>query len=66
MFLGTAFEVEEPLPKVEPLHKCTGKKRRCEIHMMKDMVPKSTEQCQSCGKSICHTHPMGICNICLK
>ena len=25
MFLGTAFEVEQPLSKVEQRHKCTGK-----------------------------------------
>ena len=26
MFLGTAFEVEEPLPNVEQRYKCTEKK----------------------------------------
>ena len=73
MFLGTAFEVKEPLPKVEKRHKCTGKRRRCEIHMMncqskkeKDIVPKPTEPCQSCGKSICRTHSMRICYACLQ
>ena len=29
LFFGTAFEVEEPLPKVEQRRKCTGKRRRC-------------------------------------
>ena len=29
LFFGTAFEVEEPLPKVEQQRKCTGKRRRC-------------------------------------
>ena len=73
IFLGTAFKTEESLPKVEQRHKCTGKRRRCEIHMMncqskkeKDMVLQSTELCQSCGKSICRTQSMRICNICLQ
>ena len=34
MFLGTALDAEERLPKVEQRHKSTGKRRRCDIHMM--------------------------------
>ena len=37
----------------------------CQSKKEKDMVPKSTE-CQLCGKSICRTHSMRICNICLQ
>ena len=34
MFLCSAFEVEEILPKVEQQHKCTGKRRSSEIDMI--------------------------------
>ena len=40
MFLGTAFEVEEPLLKVEQQHKCPRKRRRCKIHMMNCKIRK--------------------------
>ena len=62
MFLGTAFEVEEPLPNVEQRYKCTEKKGDARFIWWivkvrkKSYGPKSTEQFQSCGKSICCTH----------
>ena len=59
MFLGTALLVDEPVPKVERRFTGTGQRTRCQLHMAnchtkkeKDNVPKSTEQCQSCGTLI--------------
>ena len=63
MFLGTALLVDEPVPKVERRFTGTGQRRRCQLHMAnchtkkeKDNAPKSNEQCQSCGISICREH----------
>ena len=58
-----ALLVEEPVPKVETRLIGTGQRRRCQLHMAKchtkkekDNAPKSNEQCQSCGISICREH----------
>ena len=60
LFLGTVFIVPEPKPKIEKKIKYTGKRKKCVIHSAncrikqeKDNCPRSTEQCQSCGDSIC-------------
>ena len=69
MFLGTALLVDEPVPKVERRFPGTGQKRRFQLHMAncqtkteKDNAPKSTEQCQLCGISICWEHSMRVCH----
>ena len=69
MFLGTALLVDEPVPKLERRFTGTGQRRRWQLHMAnchtkteKDHAPKSTEQCQSCGISICWKHLMRVCH----
>ena len=73
MFLGTVLLVDEPVPKVERRFVGTGQRRRCRLHMAnchkkteKDYNPKSTEQCQTCGVSICREHSMRVCRGCLR
>ena len=73
LFLGNALVVPVPLPKIERRFESTGARKRCSIHMAncntkqeKDNIPKSTEQCQSCERSICRAHSMSSCNECLK
>ena len=73
MFLGTALLVDESVPKGERRFTGTGQKRRCQLHMAnchtkkeKENAPKSTEQCQSCGISICWEHSMLVCHGCLQ
>ena len=48
-------------------------RRRCQLHIAnchtkteKNNAPKSTEQCQSCGTSICREHSMRVCHVCLQ
>ena len=69
IFLGTALLVDEPVPKVERRFTGTGQNRRFQLHMAncqtkteKDNAPKSTEQCQLCGISICWEHSMRVCH----
>ena len=71
MFLGTALLADEPVPKVERRFAGTGQRRKLQLHMAnchtkteKDNVPKSTEQFQSCGISICWEHAMRVCRGC--
>ena len=73
MFLGTGLLVDEPVPKVERRFVGTGQRRRCQLQMAnchkmteKDYTPKSTEQCQICGISICRKHSMWVCHGCLQ
>ena len=73
IFLGTALFVDGPVPKVEIRFKGTGQRRRCQLHMInchtkteKDNAPKSIEQCQSCGISICRERSMRVCHGCLQ
>ena len=73
MFLETALLVDVPVPKVERRFTGTGKSRRCQLHMAnchtkteKDSATISTEQCQSCGISICREHSMRVCYGCLQ
>ena len=67
LFLGTALLVDEPVPKVERRFRGTGQRRRCQLHMANcytktenDDAPKSTEQGQSYGISICREHLMRV------
>ena len=61
VFLGTAFVVPEPKPKIEKRFECTARwKKKCVIHQAnwitkqgKGNCPRSTEQCQSYADSIC-------------
>ena len=73
LFLGTAFVVPEPKPKIEKRFECTAKRKKCVIHQAnfstkqeKDNCPRSTEQCQSCGDSICREHSLRLCVKCLE
>ena len=73
MFLGTALLVDELVLKVESRFRGTGQRSRYQLHMAnchikteKDNAPKSAEQCQSCGISICREHSMRVCNGCLQ
>ena len=72
MFLRTALLIDEPVPKVERRFTGIGQRRRHQIHMVNchttkenDNAQKSTEQCQSCGISICWEHSMRVCHGCL-
>ena len=60
LFLGTTFVVPEPKPKIKKRFEPTVKRKKCVIHeancrtkQEKYNCPRSTEQCQSCGDSIC-------------
>ena len=73
IFLGTLVLVDEPVQKVERRFAETGQRRRCQLHMTnchtkteKSNGPKSTEQCQSCGTSICREHSMRVCHGCIQ
>ena len=73
MFLGTTLLVDKIVPKIERRFTGTGQRRRCQLQMAncrtkkeKDNAPKSTEQCQSCGISICREHSMRVCHGCLQ
>ena len=74
LFLGTAFVLPEPKPKIEKRFECTAKKKKkCAIHLAncrtkqeKDNCPRSTEECQSCGNSICREHSLCLCIKCLE
>ena len=73
MFLGTALLLDEPVRKVERWFTGTGQRRRFQLHMANchtktenEDAPKSTEQCQSYGISICRDHSMRVCYGCLQ
>ena len=73
LFPGTAFVVPEPKPKIEKRFECTAKRKKCVIHQAncrtkqeKDNCRRSTEQCQSCGDSICREHSLRLCVKCLE
>ena len=73
MFLRTALLADVPVPKVERRFTGTGQIRKFQLHMAnchtkteKDSVPKSTEQFQSCGISICWEHAMRVFHGCLQ
>ena len=68
LFLGTAFVVPEPKPKIEKRFECTAKRKKCVIHQAncrtkqeKDNCPRLTEQCQSCRE-----HSLRLCVKCLE
>ena len=68
LFLGTTFLVPEPKPEIEKRFECTAKRKKCVIRqancrtkLKKDNYPRSTEQCQSCGDSICREHSLRLC-----
>ena len=65
LFLCTAFVVPKPKPKIEKRFECTAKRKKCVIHqancrtkLEKYNCPRSTQQCQSCGDSICREHSL--------
>ena len=71
--LGTVLLVDEPVPKVEKRLTRTVQRRRCQLHMAyyhtkteKGNAPKSTEQYQSCGISLCGDYSMPVCHGCLQ
>ena len=73
LFLGTAFVVPEPKPKIEKRFECTAKRKKCVIHQEncrtkqeKDNCPRSNEQCHSCGDSICRELSLRLCVKCLE
>ena len=73
LFLGTAFVVAEPKPKIQKSFECIAKRKTCVIQQAnyrtkqeKDNCPRSTEQCQSCGDSICREHSLRLCVKCLE
>ena len=73
MFLGTAFIIPEPKPKIEKRSECTEKRKKYVIHQAncrtkqeEDICPSLTEQCQSCGDRICREHSLCLCVKCLE
>ena len=73
LFLGSAFVVPEPKPKIEKRFECPAKRKKCVIYQAnnrtkqeKDNCPRSTEQCQSRGDSICREHSLRLCVKCLE
>ena len=73
LFLGTAFVVPKPKPKIKKRFECTAKRKECVIHEAncrkkqgKDDCPRSTEQGQFCGDSICQEHSLRLCVKCLE
>ena len=71
IFLRTALFVDGPVSKVDRRFKGTGQGRRFQFHMAnchtkteKENAPKSTEQCQSYGISICRGRSMRVCHGC--
>ena len=72
-FFGTSFVVAEPKLKVKRGFECTTKRKKYVIHQAncrtkqeKKNCPRSTEQCQFCGDSICREHSLRLWVKCLQ